>query len=333
MPLRSLTGYSSAPPLVGVTPYINIQDVKADGTSGGAFTAGAWQTRTLNTIVSNVGGYAALAANQISLAPGIYQCDITAPGYGVNDHVARLQNITTATTIASGSSGRSSGSSSHEVSRIRSYFTLTSLSILEIQHWCETTNGTDGFGRASNFVTDNEVYTVAEFWKVDGLTTPPPVGDFTVVTASPFPYINIQHQLAQNTAGGTFTSGSWQTRPMNTIVTDTGSLASVASNQIVLPAGIYYTQFLGVGHQCDRMQGRIQNVTDATTLVLGMNIFSGVTGTQEVHAVGRGRFTLGGTKTLEFQQRCQTTRSTDGYGTPNNWGTEVYATVEFWKLS
>lgn len=162
----------------------------------------------------------------------------------------------------------------------------------------------------------------------------PSLAGFSIpLSVAAIPYINVQHAVAQNTAGGTFTSGSWQTRPLNTIVTDTFNLANVSNNQVTLPGGTYYVQFAGVGHQVDRMQGRIQNITDGSTLVLGMNIFSGVTGTQEVHAIGSGRFQLTSMSVLEFQQRSQTTRATDGFGTPNNWGVEVFAVVEFWKLS
>jgi hypothetical protein len=156
------------------------------------------------------------------------------------------------------------------------------------------------------------------------------------VTARPtvtiaVPYINIQDQRASGTAAGTFTSGAWQTRPLQTIVNDANGIASVVSNQITLPPGTYRTEFTAVAHQVDRHQVRLQNITDATTLALGLNTFAGVTATQENHSTGSGRFTLNGIRVIELQHRCQTTRSTDGFGTSASWGTEVYATVEFWK--
>lgn len=165
MPRSAPIGYSMALP-IGDVPYVNIQDVKANSTGGGSFSAGAWRTRDLNTIVADTAGIAVLASNQITLPAGLYRCAIQVPGYGVNDHVARLQNISTASTIVEGTGGRSSGSSSYEASWIRYYFRLANTSVLEVQHQCETNNLTDGFGRASNFTTDFEHYTVAEFWKV-----------------------------------------------------------------------------------------------------------------------------------------------------------------------
>lgn len=329
MPRSDLVGFSTAPPVLGVTPYINIQDQKPDGTSGGAFTSGGWRTRTLNTIVANVGGYAALNSNQISLSPGIYRCDITAPGWQVNDHVARLQNITTGTTIAEGVNGRSSGSSSHETSRIRTYFTLTSLSVLEVQHQCETSNGTDGFGRVSNFVTANEIYTTAEFWKLDGLTTPPPVGDFTVTIVPPVPYINIQDQKAQNTQGGTFTQATDVTRTLNTIVNDTAGIASLSSNQITLGVGTYQTRWRSPCNAVNFSQSWLYNVTDSVVLVRGGSMFSA----SMIDATGAGLFTISATKVLELRHRCTVTRNTDGLGAAANIGTEVYATIEFWKVA
>lgn len=166
MPIsQSAFGYSS-PGLSGVTPYINIQDVKANGTGGGNFTSGAWRTRDLNTIVVDTHGLATLASNQITLPAGTYRCFILAPGFNVNDHVVRLRDITNGVTIAEGIEGRSNATSTHDKSELRYWFRLLSATVLEVQHQCETTNATDGFGRASNFTTDFEHYTVAEFWKL-----------------------------------------------------------------------------------------------------------------------------------------------------------------------
>lgn len=316
--------------------YINIQDQKAQNTAGGTFTNGADRTRDLNTVVSDTANICSLASNQFTLPAGTYRIHARAPAYTVGPHQAMLWSVTDNAVQNStkgfpmrGSVGRSDAGvavmGQHSV--VSGQFTIDQSKTFEIRHRCTTTASTDGFGPLANFGT--EVYTVVELWRESavGLTFPTPIG-----TTATIPYVNVTHTLAQNTAGGTFSNGAWQTRPLNTITTDTNSIASLSSNQIVLPAGTYAAQFAGVGHQCDRLQGRLQNVTDATTLILGVNTFSGVSGTQEVLAHGFGRFTLASAKTIEFQQRCQTSRSTDGFGTPGNWGSEVYASVEFWKI-
>lgn len=326
---HSMPGFPIPPQAVGITPYINIQDQKPNSTTGGGFTNGAWRTRDLNTIVANVGGYAALSSNQISLAPGIYICDITAPGWQVDDHVIRLQNITTSSTIAEGVNARSNASSNHEVSRLRTSFTLTSLSILEVQHQCETTNGTDGFGRVSNFTTNNEIYTVAEFWKVDGLTTPPPVGDYTI-SIYQVPYVHVQDRKTQNTQGGSLTASTWNTRVLNTIVTDTTGQVSLSSNRITIPAGTWRIKASAPAYTVSVHQTRLQNITDASTILTGTS--EAAAGTQVTsRSMVSGRFTIASAKAIELQHNVNTTNGTNGAGIAANFTTEVYAEVELWK--
>jgi len=147
--------------------YLCLRDEKPTGTNGGAFTTGAWQTRTLNTIQYDEFALATLnsAFTQFTLPAGKYRCHIIAPAFSVNDHQARLRNITLGTTILDGVLGRSSASNTHDKSYIIGGFQLFDPTVLEVQHWCETTNATDGFGRAANFTVNKNVYTVAQFWR------------------------------------------------------------------------------------------------------------------------------------------------------------------------
>jgi hypothetical protein len=138
-----------------------------------------------------------------------------------------------------------------------------------------------------------------------------------------------QEQQAQNTNGGTFTSGAWQTRILNTEVTDTGGHGSVASNQITRVAGTYRIYASAPASYCQAHQTRWQNVTDATTTVVGTSEYSAISNTDlvQTRSIVDGRFTIAGTKTFELQHRCQTTRATTGLGFPANLTTEVYSTV------
>lgn len=147
------------------TPYICIQDQKAQGTSGGTFTSGAWRTRDLNTEVSDVGGFASVSSNQITLAAGTYIFDISAPAYKCNRHQAKLYNVSDASDVAFGSS-EYTGSADNTGNRsvIRGKFTIAASKILEVRHQCQTTSNTYGLGVEANFGT--EIYTIAEFWKV-----------------------------------------------------------------------------------------------------------------------------------------------------------------------
>ena len=145
-------------------------------------------------------------------------------------------------------------------------------------------------------------------------------------------YIRIEDQKAQYTSGGTFTASAWQTRDLNTEVTDTGSHASVSSNQISLSAGTYRCLIVCPCMQVDANQSRLYNISGSSVLILGSNAYSSSTNPFALSiSIIKGRFTITATKTIEVQHYCGTTRASYGFGTELNIGTEVYTIAEFWK--
>jgi hypothetical protein len=146
--------------------YILLHDEKTQNTSGGDFTSGDWRTRVLNTEVYDVGGNASLSSNQITLAAGTYEFEISCPAHHVSRHQARLYNVTDGAAVAYGTSEFQNAATTTSATRsfIKGRFTIAASKVLEVQHRCETTFSTYGFGVEANFGT--EVYTVAEFWKV-----------------------------------------------------------------------------------------------------------------------------------------------------------------------
>lgn len=145
--------------------YICIRDEKASGTNGGTFTSGAWQTRDLNTEVSDVGGYASVASNQITLGAGTYLANIRCPAYQVSRHKARLQNITDGTTVLLGTSEVTAAVSVTTESKVCGIFTLAASKVLEVQHYCSGTLASTGFGLPASFGV-NEVYTTVELIRI-----------------------------------------------------------------------------------------------------------------------------------------------------------------------
>jgi hypothetical protein len=148
--------------------HIIVQDQKASTTAGGTATSGAWQTRTLNTEVLDEGNDCTLAANQITLAAGTYDCRITAPASFCGAHQIRLRNVTDSSTILVGTSEVSSPSESSitaTISTLVGRFTIAASKALEVQHRVTTTRATDGFGAANSF-GEIEVYATAEFWRI-----------------------------------------------------------------------------------------------------------------------------------------------------------------------
>ncbi|MBE3142977.1 MAG: hypothetical protein IMZ61_03525 [Planctomycetes bacterium] len=173
--------------------------------------------------------------------------------------------------------------------------------------------------------------------KADGLYVELPgsdvIGPLAKASAPSAPdYICIQDQKAQNTGGGTFTSGAWRTRDLNTEVSDDGGHASVASNQITLAAGTYICHIRCPAYIADRVQARLWNITDSALVLLGASVYSATVYTQN-DSIIVGKFTLAAPKVLEVQHICTTTSATLGFGVASNFGTEIYTQVEFWKVA
>lgn len=141
----------------------------------------------------------------------------------------------------------------------------------------------------------------------------------------------LQDQKASGTQGGTFTSGAWRTRDLNTEVSDPAGIVSLASNQFTLQAGRYFIEAEAPVNFASSHQARIQNITDGATALLGGNQYSGGGGVGN-RATVTGVVTITSAKVFELQHRCSTTDATDGFGLAGSFGTEVYSQVVITRL-
>jgi hypothetical protein len=128
------------------------------------------------------------------------------------------------------------------------------------------------------------------------------------------------HQTNTNGDGGDFSSGAWRTRTLNTTVYSSGSGISRTGNVLTLAAGTYEVfDSFAVGTFCDKHICRLRQ-TDGTavTLIVGSaaNAESNTASKDNIPSSLSGRFTLAAQQTVELQHRCETTRTTDGWG----WG-------------
>jgi len=159
--------------------------------------------------------------------------------------------------------------------------------------------------------------------------TPPPA--FPQV----LPYALIRDEKPDNTDGGTFTSGAWQTRVLNTKVVDANNIVSLASNQFTLPPGTYRINASAPGLAVGVHQTRLQNITDGVTVLSGLRTYSPSAAATTTLSVLFGEFVITGTKTFELQHRCQATQAGTGFGIAGLLlgVPSVYAQVELWKVA
>jgi len=147
-------------------------------------------------------------------------------------------------------------------------------------------------------------------------------------------FLHIRDEKAATNQGGTFTNGAWRTRDLNTIKTNTITGASLASNQITLPAGTYFIQGYPVSFRAEGNISRIYNITDSSQVSLGINNHSGssTTGSQGTSTVSC-IVTITGTKVFELQHYSQSTVASVGFGIRNETGVgEVYSEILIWKI-
>lgn len=144
-------------------------------------------------------------------------------------------------------------------------------------------------------------------------------------------YIYLREEQASGTHGGTFTSGAWQKRTLNTEVNDAGGHASIASSVITLAAGTYRFRARAPAYAVAAHQVRLANTSDSTYFY-GSSCLAPVGASHQGDSVVSGRFTIASSKNFELQHRCGTTSSTYGFGNAGSFGgVEVYAEIEFWK--
>ena len=146
--------------------------------------------------------------------------------------------------------------------------------------------------------------------------------------------LHVRDEKASGTPGGTFTTGAWRTRTLNTIKTNEITGASLSSNQITLATGTYYINAMAPGFNLGRHQTALYNITDSSFEIIGSSEY----GTASTNAVTRSflnsRFTISAQKTFELQHRCETTDTTYGFGVDSVFSQVcVYAEVQIWRIA
>jgi hypothetical protein len=146
--------------------------------------------------------------------------------------------------------------------------------------------------------------------------------------------LHVRDEKATGTIGGTFTSGDWRTRTLNTSVTNEISGASLSSNQITLPSGTYFAMGFAPAHKVDGHKTRLRNITDSSDTLIGSAEYINGDLAVQTSSIITGRFTIASSKVFEFQHRCDTTNSTYGFGVNIGYSVvEIYANIMIWKVA
>ena len=146
--------------------------------------------------------------------------------------------------------------------------------------------------------------------------------------------LEVTHELANNNNGGTATSGSFQTRTLNTVKTNEITGASLSSNQITLPSGTYFCDAVAPCYSVSYHKSILYNTTDSATELEGTNSMAHPTYGNVTDSHIYGRFTISAQKVFELRTRVQTSNSNNGFGLGHNYGeVEKFSSVKIWKLA
>lgn len=157
---------------------------------------------------------------------------------------------------------------------------------------------------------------------------------------SNFSYLDAGTQIASfteyqanNTNGGTSTSGSWVKRVLNTTLTNSITGCTLTSSVIALPAGTYSINATASFAGSSGCQIKLRNTTDSTDVIFGTATFNSTTAPGGSTAPLNGTFTITATKNFEIQGRVGTGRANDGLGPAMGFGsTECYCNVTIEKI-
>ena len=119
-------------------------------------------------------------------------------------------------------------------------------------------------------------------------------------------YAIITDEKVSGSGGGTFTTGAWRTRDLNTEVADPGGIVSLSTNQFTLAAGSYLIQWSAPAFEVTGHQTRLYDITGTSIIQYGSNAY--VSSTQTT-SIGSARVTPSGSNAYELQHLCGSTRA------------------------
>lgn len=148
------------------SPVAYVKDVKPNGTHGGDCPKNIWTQRELNQL-SGDPSFITLVDNQITLQPGTYLIEGSAPAFVTSMHKAKLSDVTSGETIILGTNGYSHNSyPSQTTSVLADVVELSEPTTIELLHRCSNQRDVYGLGIASNYGI-NEVYSWVKIVKLD----------------------------------------------------------------------------------------------------------------------------------------------------------------------
>ena len=146
-------------------------------------------------------------------------------------------------------------------------------------------------------------------------------------------YAIIADQKATDTPGGSSSTGTFNTRDLNTELADPDGIVTISSNQFTLQAGSYLIRASAPAYKAARHQILINNVTDSAVAAVGQPEYCGGGESVGNRAFAAGRVTITSAKAFDIRHRVGSAESTYGLGVEANYDLQpnIYTIVEIFK--
>ena len=152
-------------------------------------------------------------------------------------------------------------------------------------------------------------------------------------TGNPISVAIVAEQTSSGTDGGTFNSGSWEKRGINTEISDPDSIVSIGGdNKITLSAGLYFFQYMAIAYKTSLHQTRLYDTTGGAQVSLGSSMYGSTGESVQTASIGFGLHQPASSNVYELLHRCSATSTTNGRGVANNWGTNIFSYIIIHKL-
>ena len=161
MPLSGNTGGSAS------SNYVRVINQVPSGTNNGGSTGGVWNLIPLNTITHNEGNLISLAANVMTLQPGVYRAFCLHGGFNISANRLRLRDQTNGVNYLGINSNTPNGNDTKSL--VAETFSIASASNFVLEMYTLTSRPVVGLGQAQSFPVVpaiDEQYTVAEFIQI-----------------------------------------------------------------------------------------------------------------------------------------------------------------------
>ena len=158
-----------------------------------------------------------------------------------------------------------------------------------------------------------------------GATAP----EWQTVATGRAPNAVLEDQKSAGTNGGTLSSASWDKRTLNTEVFDPDGVISISSSEFT-PTVNGWVEWSAPAYGVGNHKTRLYNVTGAAVVGYGSSeTSSSFSANTANRSFGGGAVSAGDTYRIEH--RSTAGKTTDGCGTAQGTGTEVYTRVLFWR--